>query len=102
MWRKRLENDTSGKPRRVHVILYMRRWHKNEREREAEAGRRRARSFPFIFDDQLQGDRSPWRKPPVDLKTKVPFWYEAHLLKHNLCLGVNGRFCAKVNGHPVY
>ena len=37
-WWKRLENDTSGKPRTVHVILYMRRWHwgKNERERERQ------------------------------------------------------------------
>ena len=31
-------------------------------------------------------------KPPIDIKTKVPFYYEAHLLKHNLCFVVNGRF----------
>ena len=25
--------------------------------------------------------------------TKVPFYYEAHVLKRNLCFEVNGRFC---------
>ena len=41
----------------------------------------------------LIGDQSGWSKPPFDIKTKVLFKYEAHVLKqevwHNL------------NGHPV-
>ena len=28
----------------------------------------------------------------VDIKTKVPFQYEAHVLKCNFCFDVNGRF----------
>ena len=38
----------------------------------------------------LQGDHSGCVKPPVDIKTIVLFLYEAHVLKCNLCFGVNG------------
>ena len=41
---------------------------------------------------ELQGDPSRWTKPPIDIKPKVPFKYEANELKRNLCFGVNGRF----------
>ena len=41
---------------------------------------------------RVQGDHSGCVKPPVDIKTKVPFWYEANVLKRKLCFGVNGRF----------
>ena len=40
----------------------------------------------------IQGDHSGCAKPPVDIKTKVPFYYEAHVLKQNFCFEVNGRF----------
>ena len=39
----------------------------------------------------LQGDSSRWSKPPIDIKTKVLFEYEAQVQKPNLCSGVNGR-----------
>ena len=41
----------------------------------------------------VQGDTSPWFKPPVDIKTKVPYW-PALLArpKQNFCFDVNGRF----------
>ena len=30
-------------------------------------------------------------QPPSEIKTKVPFLYEDHILKRNLCFGVNPR-----------
>ena len=40
----------------------------------------------------LQGDHSGCVEPPVDFITKVLFYYEAHVLKRNLCFEVNRRF----------
>ena len=46
-------------------------------------------SLPFI---PLQGDHSGCVKPPVVIKTKYEYEYEAHVLEHNYCFDVNGRF----------
>ena len=40
----------------------------------------------------VQGDHSGCDKPPVDTKAKVAFQYKEHILKHNSCFDVNGRF----------
>ena len=37
----------------------------------------------------IQGDHSGCDKPPIEIKTKVPFWYEEFILKRNICFGVN-------------
>ena len=53
----------------------------------------------------MQGDHSGCVKPPVELKTNVLFQYEANVLKHNLCFGVNGRFgttCRKSVAAPQF
>ena len=46
----------------------------------------------YVSFSSLQGDHSGCVKPPFDIKTKVPFQYEAHVLRRNLCFGVNRRF----------
>ena len=40
--------------------------------------------FPLVVF--LQGNHSGCVKPPIDIKTKVVFYYEAHKLKRNLVL----------------
>ena len=40
----------------------------------------------------IQGDTSHCSQPPVDIKTKVPFQNEAHVLKRKICYYANGRF----------
>ena len=52
-----------------------------------------------ILDYRIQGDHSGCSQPPVDIKTKVPFQYEAYLLKRNFCFDVNRRF-DNLNCHP--
>ena len=46
------------------------------------------------YKNTVQGDTSRCFKPPVDIKTKVPIYYEAHVLNCNFYFGVNGR-CGK-------
>ena len=41
--------------------------------------------------ESIKGDHSRCSQPPVDIKTKVPFYYEDHVLKRNLYFVVNGR-----------
>ena len=38
-----------------------------------------------------QGDTSYCSQPPIEIKTKVAFEYEAHVLKCNLCSGADRR-----------
>ena len=40
----------------------------------------------------VQGDHSTCSKPPVDFKTKVPFWPGQDRPKRNFSFEVNGRF----------
>ena len=40
----------------------------------------------------VQGDHSGCVKPPVNIKTKVVFYYIGLVLKHNFGFDVNGRF----------
>ena len=50
------------------------------------AGRRARRGSRAIsVTSHLQGDHSGCAKPPIDLKMKVTFQYEANVLKCNLC-----------------
>ena len=44
------------------------------------------------YEQNLQVDHSGCVKPPVDIKTKVPFNYEELIPKRNICISVNGRF----------
>ena len=39
----------------------------------------------------MQCDHARCYQPSIHNKTKVPFLYESHVLKSNLCFGVNGR-----------
>ena len=48
--------------------------------------------IPLLLLASLQGDHSGCDKPPVDIKTKAPFYYEAHVLKRDIDFGVNWRF----------
>ena len=42
-----------------------------------------------FFEIKLQGDHSGCFQPPVDIKTKVPFLNEGHVLKRSLfCVNV--------------
>ena len=45
-----------------------------------------------LRDLHLQGDHSGCAKPPLEIKTKVPFLYMDLILKRNICFDVNGRF----------
>ena len=40
----------------------------------------------------VQGDHSSCAKPPIDIKTEVPFYITDSILKWNFCFDVNGRF----------
>ena len=40
----------------------------------------------------LQGNLSALFKPPADINANVPFHFVAHVLKRNLCFGVNRWF----------
>ena len=55
---------------------------------EESSSRNLAPIFLFIL---VQGDTSRCFQPPVDMKTKVAFHYEAHVLKHKFCFHVNGK-----------
>ena len=45
-----------------------------------------------LVDLTVQGDHSGCAKPPVDIKTKVPFYYMGLILNWNFCFDVNRRF----------
>ena len=46
----------------------------------------------FRLPECLLADHSVCVKPSVDIKTKVLFCYEAHVLKRKFCFDVNRRF----------
>ena len=46
-------------------------------------------SWPFAA---LVGELQGVTIHAVDIKTKIPFLYEAHVLNRNFCFDVNGRF----------
>ena len=52
------------------------------------------------FEGKIQGDHSACDKPPVDIKTKLPFW--PGLAEAELLLCSEREVCHKLNGHPVH
>ena len=44
---------------------------------------RRSLCNVFFAINAVQGDHSPWRKPPVDIDVKVVSWYKVLILKRN-------------------
>ena len=51
---------------------------------------------------KLQGDHSTCSKPPVDFKTKLPFWPGQARPKRNFFFWSQREVLNKWNGHPVH
>ena len=67
--------------------------------RKTATERASKKAFVFVF---VQGDHSRCSQPRIVIITKVLFYYESHVVKRNLCFGVNGKEVGNnVNGHHV-
>ena len=72
-------------------------WRRGRRKKATE--RASKKTFVFVF---VQGDHSRCSQPRIVIITKVLFYYESHVVKRNLCFGVNGKEVGNnVNGRHV-